>query len=95
MTTNVVYENELYEVRVIEDALDEDNRSRNNGYGIFNKSTGIREATGLVFGEVRWRADQFAGMVKELDERAEAEANAETDPLADAADTPDDDVTIN
>lgn len=66
----VLYENERYTVIVVDDALDEDNRSRCAGYGIINKATGIREATGLVFGETRWRADQFNNMIGELDAKA-------------------------
>lgn len=84
-----LYENDLYEVVVVEDALDEDNRSRCVGYGIINKETRIREATGLVFGEVRWRADQFANMVAQLDEQEAL------DPLEAAAEGADEDVTLN
>lgn len=73
-----LYSNELYEVHIVEDALGEDNRTACPGYGIFNKTTNIREATGLVYGEVRWRADQFANMLKELDDRAAAEEAAES-----------------
>jgi hypothetical protein len=78
-----LYENELYTVEQIDDALDEDGKGRCAGYGIFNKLTNVREATGLVFGEVRWRADQFAKMVKELDEQEAAEgADANLEALA-------------
>jgi len=73
-----LYSNDMYEIKVIEDALDEDNRSRVAGYGIFNIITGIREATGLVFGDCRWRADQYKNMLEELDERA----NATVDEIA-------------
>lgn len=63
-----VYSNETYVVRVINDALDEDNTSRVTGYGIFNRATDVREGTALVLGEARWRADQFRNMIRELDE---------------------------
>ena len=85
--SEVLYENKVYKVAVIDDALDEDNSSRVTGYGIFNKETGVREATGLVFGECRWRADQFANMLSQLDDLV--------DPLAVAAEGADEDVTLN
>jgi hypothetical protein len=85
--SEVLYENAVYQVAIIDDALDEDNRSRCAGYGIFNKDTGVREATGLVFGEARWRADQFASMITQLDDLV--------DPLEAAAEGADEDVTLN
>ena len=66
--TKPLYQNDRYEVRVISDALDEDNTSRRDGYGIFNRDTDVREGTALVLGEARWRADQFRNMLRELDE---------------------------
>ena len=80
-TPTTLYENGNYAVRVVEDALDEDNRSRCVGYGIFNTVTGVREATGLVFGQVRWQTDQFVNMLRELDERAAAQEAAESDAI--------------
>lgn len=85
----ILYENDMYAVEVVEDALDEDNRSRTKGYGIFNKETGVREGTSIVYGEARWRADQFRSMIAQLDERANE------DPLQTAGEGTDDDVTIN
>lgn len=88
MTT--LYENEGYEVRKIDNALSENGREYVEGYGIFNKQTEVLEATGLVFPECRWRADQFHNMQKELDSRAEP-----TDELAKLAEGADEDVTLN
>jgi len=88
-TDTIIHENERYFVTVIDDALSENGRETCPGYGIFNKETNIREATGLVLGEVRWRADQFNNMIVELDERDNE------DPLAEAAESADDDVVLN
>ena len=90
MTTQneVLYENDRYEVRVVKDALDEDNSSRILGYGIFNRTTKVREGTALVLGEARWRADQFRNMLRELDEIDQA------NPL-EKLEGADEDVTLN
>jgi hypothetical protein len=88
MTT--LYENGTYEVHKIDNALSENGREYVEGYGIVNKTTGVLEATGLVFPECRWRADQFHNMLKELDSRAEP-----ADDLAKLAEGADEDVTLN
>jgi hypothetical protein len=87
-----LYENAAYEVRQIDNALSENGREYVDGYGIFNKDTGVCEATGLVLPECRWRADQFANMIVELDERQALQGNTDLSELAEGAD---EDVTLN
>lgn len=89
--SKVLYENDLYIVSIVEDALAEDGKSECTGYGVFNKETKVREATFLVYPEARWRADTYANAIRDMDEKAEAE----DDPLAEAAAESTDDVTLN
>ena len=85
----ILYQNERYELRIIENALGEDKRTTQRGYGIWNKEHKIMESTFLIYGEARWAVDHMDAMARQLD------SDNDTDPLAELGEASTDDVTIN
>ena len=92
MPNEVLYETENYEVRIIEDALDEDGSSKRKGYGIFNKDTGVLESTGLALAPTKWQAFQFQNLLNQFESHTAAAAGQD---VLDALEDPGEDVVLN
>lgn len=91
--TTILYENEMYAVKVIEDAFDVQRNTDVPGYGVYNKTTNIQEGTALFLGEALWRADMFLQSYNEV-LQAQRVSDAKEDPLAAAAASNQTDPTI-
>lgn len=81
--SNVMYDTEKYEVVRIGDALDEDGKTRREGYGVRNKDTGIVEHSttmlpGAIF-QCQYFNDSLVNLLKPRDEEPEAESDVSED----------------
>jgi len=63
-----IYENDMFTITVIDDAIGEDGVYGRNGYAVTNKDTGVIEVTGLVLAQLVFFADQSEGMLKTIGE---------------------------
>ena len=70
-----IYENDKYEVVIIDDALGEDNVYGRRGYAVVNKSTSVIEHTTIVLPQALFQADAFMGALTQLDDTGEDDAS--------------------
>jgi hypothetical protein len=69
-----IYENDKYEVVIIDDALGEDNKYGRRGYAVVNKETSVVEHTTIVLPQALFQADAFMGALSQLDDSADDDA---------------------
>ena len=72
--TNIIYQNEKYEVILIDDALGEDGKYGRRGYAVINKETQVREHTTMVLPQALFQADAFMGALSQMDKTTDDDA---------------------